>query len=474
MSAIWNTYRIEDIADKITIGPFGSRMKSDTYVESGVPVIRGTNLTGSKKFSGDWVFITEKLAKQLENCCVSNGDLVFPHRGSIGEVGLVDNQFPQYMMSSSLMKLRCNPNIADSEFIYYFFKSHQGRYELLKNASQVGTPGIGQPLTSLKNIEIKLPSLREQRKIVKILSDLDEKIHLNNQINQTLESIAQALFKSWFIDFEPVRAKIAAKQEGKDSELAAMCVISGKSEEDLKKMAEEDFAELQATAALFPDELVESELGEVPKGWEILDIDKTTSLIIDHRGKTPKKLGSDWSDTGITVLSAKHIKDGYIVNREQLRFVDRELYNKWMKEELEEGDILLTSEGPMGEMYYLASDEKYCLSQRLYALRANTDLISSAFLYFWLLSPYTKSDMNGRATGTTVVGIRQSELRKVKVLTPPKNICDLFNEKVKANLKQIELNNNKSVDLAHIRDILLPKLLSGEISLNINMENIDD
>ena len=82
--------------------------------------------------------------------------------------------------------------------------------------------------------------------------------------------------------------------------------------------------------------------------------------------------------------------------------------------------------------------------------------------------------MNGRATGTTVVGIRQSELRKVKVLTPPKNICDLFNEKVKANLKQIELNNNKSVDLAHIRDILLPKLLSGEISLNINMENIDD
>ncbi|HFF5137373.1 TPA: restriction endonuclease subunit S, partial [Acinetobacter baumannii] len=206
MSTVWNTYRIEDIADKITIGPFGSRMKSDAYVESGVPVIRGTNLTGSKKFSGDWVFISEQLAKQLENCCVSNGDLVFPHRGSIGEVGLVDNQFHQYMMSSSLMKLRCNPNIADSEFIYYFFKSHQGRYELLKNASQVGTPGIGQPLTSLKNIEIKLPSLGEQRKIAKILSDLDDKIHINNQINQTLESIAQALFKSWFVDFDPVRA----------------------------------------------------------------------------------------------------------------------------------------------------------------------------------------------------------------------------------------------------------------------------
>ena len=115
----------------------------------------------------------------------------------------------------------------------------------------------------------------------------------------------------------------------------------------------------------------------------------------------------------------------------------------------------------------MAFNEKYCLSQRLYALRDNTDLISSAFLYFWLLSPYTKSDMNGRATGTTVVGIRQSELRKVKVLTPPKNICDLFNQKVKANLKQIALNNNKSVDLAHIRDILLPKLMAGDLTLSV-------
>ena len=362
--------------------------------------------------------------------------------------------------------------VLDPRFLYYLI-SDQKFIDYSDKTSKGAKMPRGDK-SAILNYKTYLPTLSVQKRISKILSDLDDKIYLNNQTNQTLESIAQAIFKSWFIDFDPVRAKIAAKQEGKDPELAAMCAISGKSEEELEQMAKEDFAELQATAALFPDELVGSELGEVPRGWEILDIDKTTSLIIDHRGKTPKKLGSDWSDTGITVLSAKHIKDGYIVNREQLRFVDTELYNKWMKEELKEGDILLTSEGPMGEMYYLAFNEKYCLSQRLYALRANTDLISSAFLYFWLLSPYTKSDMNGRATGTTVVGIRQSELRKVKVLTPPKNICDLFNEKVKANLKQIELNNNKSVDLAHIRDILLPKLLSGEISLNINMENIDD
>lgn len=353
----------------------------------------------------------------------------------------------------------------DEDFVYYLARLPDFRsYAISRMEGTSGRQRVSWQ--ALAEFNLRLPEKGKRKKIGKILKSLDDKIHLNNQINQTLESIAQTIFKSWFVDFDPVRAKIAAKQEGKDPELAAMCAISGKNEEELQQMSEDDFAELQASAALFPDELVENELGEVPKGWEILDIDKTTSLIIDHRGKTPKKLGSDWSDTGITVLSAKHIKDGYIVNREQLRFVDTELYNKWMKEELEEGDILLTSEGPMGEMYYLASDEKYCLSQRLYALRANTDLISSAFLYFWLLSPYAKSDMNGRATGTTVVGIRQSELRKVKVLTPSKNICDLFNEKVKANLKQIALNNNKSVNLVQIRDTLLSKLLSGEIDVS--------
>ena len=361
----------------------------------------------------------------------------------------------------------------DEDFVYYLARLPDFRsYAISRMEGTSGRQRVSWQ--ALAEFNLRLPEKGKRKKIGKILKSLDDKIHLNNQINQTLESIAQAIFKSWFIDFEPVRAKIAAKQAGQDPDLAAMCAISGKSEAELEQMTKEDFAELQATAALFPDELIESELGEVPKGWEILDIDKTTSLIIDHRGKTPKKLGADWSDGGVIALSAKHIKDGCIVNREQLRFVDTELYNKWMKEELKEGDILLTSEGPMGEMYYLAFDEKYCLSQRLYALRANTDLVSSAFLYFWLLSPLAKSDMNGRATGTTVVGIRQSELRKVRVLIPSKPICDLFNQKVKANLKRIALNNNELVNSAKIRDTLLPKLLSGELEVSdLQGEGID-
>jgi type I restriction enzyme S subunit len=391
-------------------------------------------------------------------------DIIITNKGSQnGAVCFVPNPV-SFCIAQDMVALRAKRDLIYPKFLFAALRSQEVQNQI-KNLNVDGViPHFKK--TDFNKLKLPNPYYKNQKIIGDFYFNFCEKINLNNQINQTLESIAQAIFKSWFIDFQPVRAKIVAKQEGVDPELAAMCAISGKSAAELEQMAEDDFAELQATAAFFPDEFVESELGEVPKGWEILDIDKTTSLIIDHRGKTPKKLDGDWSDSGITVLSAKHVKDGCIVNREQLRFVDTELYNKWMKDELEEGDILLTSEGPMGEMYYLAFDEKYCLSQRLYALRANTDLVSSTFLYFWLLSPFAKSDMNGRATGTTVVGIRQSELRKVKVLTPSKSICDLFHRKITANLKQIALNNNESVNLAQIRDILLPKLLSGEVDVS--------
>ncbi|MDI6622637.1 MULTISPECIES: restriction endonuclease subunit S [Acinetobacter] len=434
---------------------------SDT--DGGVPLIKVSDVKNGAIASRPSFCISNKVDEEYKRTRLNGSELLLTLVGNPGDCVIVTDEMCGWNVARALAVIRLKDTQLRS-WIRYVLASKPAQHLIEARLNTTVQKTLN--LKDVREIGIPMPPREERDSITKVIDLIEKNTLLNTQINQTLESIAQVIFKSWFVDFDPVRAKIAAKQEGKDPELAAMCAISGKNEEELQQMSEDDFAELQASAALFPDELVENELGEVPKGWEILDIDKTTSLIIDHRGKTPKKLGSDWSDTGITVLSAKHIKDGYIVNREQLRFVDTELYNKWMKEELEEGDILLTSEGPMGEMYYLASDEKYCLSQRLYALRANTDLISSAFLYFWLLSPYAKSDMNGRATGTTVVGIRQSELRKVKVLTPSKNICDLFNEKVKANLKQIALNNNKSVNLAQIRDTLLSKLLSGEIDVS--------
>ncbi|SSR05740.1 restriction endonuclease subunit S [Acinetobacter baumannii] len=442
MISNWTTYKIEDIAEKISIGPFGSRMKSNAYVKNGVPVIRGTNLTGGKRFSGDWVFISEDLAEQLENCCVSNGDLVFPHRGAIGEVGLVDDIFPKYIMSSSLMKLRCNPNLADSEFIYYFFKSNQGKHELLKNASQVGTPGIGQPLSSLKSIEITLPSLSQQKKIAKILSNLDKKIHLNNQINQTLESIAQAIFKSWFVEFEPVLAKIAAKQEDKDPELAAMCAISGKSEAELQQMAEEDFAELKAIAVLFPDELVDSELGELPKGWSIGKVDDILNRIrIKKRFK--KKDVNEFGRTfvleqGSNIILGFHNDEGSIpASKEEPAFIfgDHTCITKLMLSNFDVSENVIAIIGKERNSYWT-----------YYAIK---DLQKfQEYRRHWM------------------------ELVSKQIVIADINLTDYFAKKVKTLHEAIENFVHENLVLINLRDTLLPKLLSGELNVSM-LEDIE-
>ncbi|MCG3149862.1 MAG: hypothetical protein PCFJNLEI_03327 [Verrucomicrobiae bacterium] len=196
----WRICRVDDIKAKtdsaIAIGPFGSRMKSDCYVDRGIPVIRGNNISDTKSFTGEFVCVSPDTAASLNSSNVYDGDLVFPHRGLIGEVGIVTGGTKaHYMLSTSLMKLTANREAADPLFLFYYFRSPLGRHELLKNASQVGTPGIATPLASLRAISVTLPPLPEQRAIAGVLGALDDKIELNRRMNETLEAIAKAEFR---------------------------------------------------------------------------------------------------------------------------------------------------------------------------------------------------------------------------------------------------------------------------------------
>src|SRR5260221_3758315 len=244
MAGDWQTLAVDEIKApgerSIAIGPFGSRMKADVYVARGVPVIRDTNISDTRALVGHFVFVSEHTADELRACNVYAGDLVFPHRGAIGQVAIVPNDsVERYMLSTSLMKLTCDTQHVDPQFIFYFFRSSIGRHALLQHASTVGTPGIGQPLTSLRSIKVPVPPLYEQRVIAHILGTLDDKIELNRRMNETLEAMARALFKSWFVDFDPVRAKTGGRDPGLPKPLAD----------------------------LFPDSFEDSELGEIPKGW---------------------------------------------------------------------------------------------------------------------------------------------------------------------------------------------------------------
>ncbi|NVM99040.1 restriction endonuclease subunit S [Arthrobacter sp. SDTb3-6] len=189
--------KIQDIAAptarSIAIGPFGSNLKADLYTTSGVAVVRGQNIKASPYLDEeDLVFVSHETAEKLSSSMLNEGDLVFPHRGAIGRVGLVGER--RMLLSSSMMKLTVDSSKADPKYVLYYFRG-PGERELLMRASTVGTPGIGQPLTSLRGITIELPDLQQQQAIAEVLGALDDKIAANTKLGETSAQLSLTLFK---------------------------------------------------------------------------------------------------------------------------------------------------------------------------------------------------------------------------------------------------------------------------------------
>lgn len=194
-----------------------------------------------------------------------------------------------------------------------------------------------------------------------------------------------------------------------------------------------------------------AEIERIPKDWNILQLCGCAELIIDYRGKTPKKLGGAWSPTGgFRALSAKNVKNGQIVNDDSIRYVDSELYKKWMQQEVRRGDILLTSEAPLGESMLWDSEEKIVLSQRLFGVRPNTKIVYPKYLYAYISSSTFKHELESRATGTTVLGIRQSELVKTRVIVPPMDEQVLIGDLYYGLSRKLPVNHDTNVTLGKI------------------------
>jgi type I restriction enzyme, S subunit len=438
MSSEWPLVPIDDIkatrSGSIAIGPFGSRMKSDCYVSEGIRVVRGTNLTGGRSFSGDFVFITSEKAVELNSANLSPNDLVFPHRGSIGEVGLVPNDGERYVLSSSLMKLSCDVDRAHPDFIYYFFKSEAGRFELLKNSSQVGTPGIGQPLTSLRQIKLKLPPLGEQRSIAATLRALDDRIALLRETNATLEAIAQALFKSWFVDFDPVRAK----QQG--------LAPAGMDE---------------VTAALFPDGFEDSEMGPVPKGWHIQPLAALCEAVFS--GGTPDTRRSEFWSGDLRWFSSGETRAVVIIDTEK-RINALAVQNSSTRL-AKPGDVLIASAGQghtRGQTSHCAI-ETY-INQSVVSVRTDVAKGHAAWTFYNLARRY--EEMRTLSDSHSIRGsLTTKMLASMRVLCPLPHLMQSFGGIVAPMLAIQAENGRRAATLSGLRDTLLPRLISGQLRL---------
>jgi type I restriction enzyme S subunit len=411
-------------------------MKADTYTATGIPVVRGNNLTGRPGFSGDFVFVSEATAARFARCLVRPGDLVFPHRGAIGEVGLVVEQgFERWMLSTSMMKLRPDPQRLDSRFAFYFFRSSLGRHQLLKNASQVGTPGIGQPLASLRACELALPPLRDQQAIAGVLGVLDDKIEQNRRTARALQRLARAIFRAWFVDFEPVKAKAAGATA-------------------FPSMPQPVFDAL-------PTRFVDSDLGPVPEGWEVKTIG---DVVTPKGGGTPSTKSPEFWDGGGHCWATP--RDMSRLSHPVLLDTERHITDAGVKVIssgiLPAGTVLMSSRAPVG--YLAIAGVPTAINQGFIAMVCDGP-VPPTYVLNWA---FTSMDaIKAHASGTTFPEISKKNFRPLPVIVPTSEVIGAYQQTAEPLYELLTAFVREGERLGSLRDYLLPQLLSGAVKVRL-------
>lgn len=416
----WKEVRLGDHVEVQTGFPF----KSKEYTEepTGIALLRGDNIVQGKL---RWEGVKRWPANDSINYIkylLREDDVVLAMDRPWIEAGLkyawITKRDLPCLLVQRVSRLR-GTNGLSTQFARYIIGHHSFTDYVKGIWTGVAVPHISE--SQIRSFRFLLPPPPAQARITEILSAYDDLIENNTRRIKILEQMAQMLYREWFVNFRfPGHEKVS---------------------------------------------MVESEIGQIPATWSALPMNDIVTEIIDYRGKTPKKLGSAWADDGVIALSALNVKQGRLESLDKAKRVDDYLYERWMKSELDEGDILMTSEAPLGEVYILTEKKKYCLSQRLFSIRANPRCIFPSLLYLFLGSHGGQEQIKSRSTGTTVLGIRQSELRKIVVPVPESGVQARMNSTAWPLLKQIDVLALKNENLRATRDLLLPKLVSGEISV---------
>ena len=438
MAGEWQTLTIKDIAEKVAMGPFGSSIKVETFVPEGVPVISGQHLHGSRVDDAPgFNFISHEHAQRLANANVMRGDIVFTHAGNIGQAAYIpeDSKFERYVISQRQFYMRCDRSKAIPEFVTLYFRSPEGRHQLLANSSQVGVPSIAQPVTYLRTIEIPLPPLPEQRAIAGVLGALDDKIEQNRQTAGKLELLARAIFRAWFVDFEPVKAKAADA-------------------DSFPSMSQHVFDAL-------PIRFADSEIGPVPEGWQVVGIGDVVTV---KGGGTPSTKTPDYWDGGehcwATPRDMSRLRHPVLLDTE--RRITEAGVNHISSGLLPVGTVLMSSRAPVG--YLAIAGVPTAINQGFIALVCDGPL-PSTFILNWAFSQM--ETIKARASGTTFPEISKKNFRPLTVVRPTDDVIAAYQQANEPIFDLLTVCVKENVRLAEIRDYLLPQLLSGQIRVEV-------
>lgn len=412
--------RLANLCDPIAgiqTGPFGSQLHQKDYVEVGTPIITVEHLGENRILHENTPKVSNKDRNRLSRYLLKKGDIVFSRVGSVDRRALVREEEDGWLFSGRCLRVRPDPAKIDSQYLSYFFGLPAFKEYIRSIAVGATMPSLNTALLS----DVVVPhskDVKEQRAIAHILGTLDDKIELNRRRNQTLEAMARALFKDWFVDFGPVRAKM----EGREPYLPA----------DLWQ--------------LFPDRLDDE--GK-PEGWEMLAVGECFNLTM---GQSPP--GDTYNDIGDGLPFFQGRTDfgfRYPENRKfcsaPTRIADAE-------------DTLVSVRAPVGDINL--AWEKCCIGRGVAALRHLSGARSFTYHAIWSIQDELRQYEH---TGTVFGAINKKQFESIGFINPRPELVESFEKKVSPVDSEVRNNIEESRTLAQLRDILLPKLISGELRI---------
>ncbi len=431
MGSEWQEHEVADLiaTQKLVIGD-GYRAKNEELGRTGLPFARAGNINGGFQFADADRFPVENLGR-VGNKISQPGDVVFTSKGTVGRFAFVREQTEGFVYSPQLCFWRSlDRELIDPRFLFYWM---YGREFYVQFKGVAGQTDMAEyvSLSDQRRMHITLPDIREQRAIARILGALDDKIDVLRRMNETVESMARVLFRSWFVDFDPVRAKA----EGRNTSLA------------------------KSISELFPDTLEPSEKADIPKGWQLKPIGELASV---SGGSTPStKEPSYWED-GTHYWATP--KDLSTLKTPVLLDTERKITDAGLAQIssglLPMGTVLVSSRAPIG--YLAIAEVPVAINQGFIAMQA-AEGVSNLFLLRW--TEWAHDLIVSQANGSTFLEISKSSFRPILVTTPPEALMKEFDRIARPLYSRVVCNEVSSRALAKLRDTLLPRLLSGELRI---------
>lgn len=434
------TYPIQELLEQgiLFIGD-GYRAKNSELDSHGLPFARGANINNGFLFDDADRFPIESLSR-VGNKVSQAGDVVFTSKGTVGRFAFVDENIEQFVYSPQL----CFWRVLDTDWIEprYLFYWMNGREFYLQYSGVKGQTDMADyvSLTDQRRMFITVPPLHEQRAIAHILGPLDDKIEANRRQNETLEATVRAIFKSWFVDFDPVHARSRGEQpSGMDAE----------------------------TAALFPDSFEESELGLIPCGWQVATIGDHVKATkgLSYKGEHLV----DNIEDGIPMHNLNSINEWGTYKFDGIKFYSGEYQPR---HEVKPGDLIVANTEQGFDLLLIASPaivpavfgSKGIISHHVYKVEVKRKSpLTRLFLYYRIMMSPFRDLLQGYTNGTTVNMLPADAFERPQFIMPPSELMQRFESIVAPMLEQIEHIYEESRTLVETRDALLPRLVSGEL-----------